>query len=782
MFGTPTPANGFPASPMDKAMSNLTLEEDDDDLTEEANYYRDKYRVAIDLLNETRNELDEFQLSSRELEQELEKELEATEAKQAELQQRIKRLDTERDEWKTKFINLQMMHSSTVSAMQREMDNLRSERDKTLIALRDLEMGNDELERNERVAVSSLLDMEIKYNRAIEEKTLLEQEAIQRQELEEECQRLKDDVRDANNEIAILRDQLARAVVPTPPSSNAPMSPYPSSNAPMSPYPDKRSHSRSASRASAASPTPSHRSTTSTRSNATERSAVTERSGDRSATATPRTVRGLTRSTTAQVLASPAVRRPTITASPSGIPALSRSTTTRNLAAAAAPSPAPRTRPSYAPSPARAASHQAAKTKGFKLLQDLQARLKATDDRIGTKMSRRNLATTATQPVVPRRQPTVSTASSTISAASVATKGSSRTVTSTVSAASHNRVSALNRTPAALSTPGAASDGVFSPSGWVMLSDLEDTPDPTLRASTNPVVPRDDSPSPLERNPSRSSATSRTRPLPSRPAIPSPLTNTLAKSTSRLPSTSLSKSTTTRHRSSLSASTSGMSTVKSSGSPRAPAPSRRTVADRLTSSTRGPPPVSRLHARTPSRSGAMSPSLFAGRPGALSPTLIPGPRRVSISTAADAFPSPPPSASTSTSNSSRASTALRPMPAEDNEPARSHQRAQHGSLGRGLPPAVVNGAAAASSPEKSGAATLPYKRAGRRSSLSAAEAALSGPSGIPGPKPANGRPTSYPGFSDTPPPVPRIPSAVLKENAILKESTRNPSAKWVGRG
>jgi nuclear distribution protein NudE len=34
--------------------------------------------------------------------------------------------------------------------IQREMDNLRSERDKTLVALRDLEMGNDELERNER--------------------------------------------------------------------------------------------------------------------------------------------------------------------------------------------------------------------------------------------------------------------------------------------------------------------------------------------------------------------------------------------------------------------------------------------------------------------------------------------------------------------------------------------------------------------------------------------------------------------------------------------------------
>lgn len=66
---------------------------------------------------------------------------------------------------KSKHVSLQKMHSSTTAAMQvrddelegvnvltiqREMDNLRSERDKTLVALRDLEVGNDELERNER--------------------------------------------------------------------------------------------------------------------------------------------------------------------------------------------------------------------------------------------------------------------------------------------------------------------------------------------------------------------------------------------------------------------------------------------------------------------------------------------------------------------------------------------------------------------------------------------------------------------------------------------------------
>jgi len=43
---------------------------------------------------------DEFQVSSRELEAELEKELEATEARQAELRDRIQRLEIDRDDWK----------------------------------------------------------------------------------------------------------------------------------------------------------------------------------------------------------------------------------------------------------------------------------------------------------------------------------------------------------------------------------------------------------------------------------------------------------------------------------------------------------------------------------------------------------------------------------------------------------------------------------------------------------------------------------------------------------
>lgn len=56
-------------------------------------------------------------------------------------------------------------------------------------------MGNDDLERNERAVSSSLADMESKYSKALEEKILLEHELLEKAGLEEETQRLKDELR-----------------------------------------------------------------------------------------------------------------------------------------------------------------------------------------------------------------------------------------------------------------------------------------------------------------------------------------------------------------------------------------------------------------------------------------------------------------------------------------------------------------------------------------------------------------------------------------------------------
>ncbi|KAK1921923.1 hypothetical protein DB88DRAFT_496522 [Papiliotrema laurentii] len=95
-----------------KMPSSLTLgDEDEGDLAfdspqEEAAHYREKYRRILDMLDETRAELDEFQQSSKELEDELERELSMTEKAQAELKDRIVRLEAEKEEWKVRWYGL----------------------------------------------------------------------------------------------------------------------------------------------------------------------------------------------------------------------------------------------------------------------------------------------------------------------------------------------------------------------------------------------------------------------------------------------------------------------------------------------------------------------------------------------------------------------------------------------------------------------------------------------------------------------------------------------------
>ena len=94
-----------------------------------------------------------------------------------------------------KFISLQTQHNTTVASLQRELDQLRQEHQKVKIQLRELELGNDDLERNERAISSSLHDTEAKYSRALEEKILLEHELLDKANVEAESQRLRDELR-----------------------------------------------------------------------------------------------------------------------------------------------------------------------------------------------------------------------------------------------------------------------------------------------------------------------------------------------------------------------------------------------------------------------------------------------------------------------------------------------------------------------------------------------------------------------------------------------------------
>lgn len=116
--------------------------------------------------------------------------------------------------------------------MNRELDTLRKEHQELKIRYRDLEMGNDDLERTERAISVSLADIEAKYGRVLEEKIILEQELLNKAKVEEEAQRLRDDMRDANSEIQVLRDQLdqykanqSRNSLMTPPTTDSSCSP-----------------------------------------------------------------------------------------------------------------------------------------------------------------------------------------------------------------------------------------------------------------------------------------------------------------------------------------------------------------------------------------------------------------------------------------------------------------------------------------------------------------------------------------------------------------------------
>lgn len=112
-------------------------------------------------------------------------------------------------------MTLQTTHNTTTTSLQRELDTLRKEHQIVKVQLRELEMGNDDLERNERAISSSLADTEQRYARVLEEKILLEQDLYDKANVEEECQRLKDELRGAHITIIALNILLKLATKQT---------------------------------------------------------------------------------------------------------------------------------------------------------------------------------------------------------------------------------------------------------------------------------------------------------------------------------------------------------------------------------------------------------------------------------------------------------------------------------------------------------------------------------------------------------------------------------------
>ncbi|KAL4889199.1 NUDE protein [Aspergillus ambiguus] len=175
---------------------------------DEINFYKTQYE-------QLEAELADFQASSRELEAELEKDIEASEKRERQLKEKVDNLRYEVEEWKTKYKQSKSEGGAAQNNLQKEITTLREANRTLQLKIRDIEVANDDFERQARHTTSSLEDLESKYNMAIERGVLLEEEMRtgeqERETIRIENQRLRDELSELKIESEIIQERLRNA-------------------------------------------------------------------------------------------------------------------------------------------------------------------------------------------------------------------------------------------------------------------------------------------------------------------------------------------------------------------------------------------------------------------------------------------------------------------------------------------------------------------------------------------------------------------------------------------
>ena len=177
-------------------------------VNEELEYYKKQYE-------QLETDLADFQASSKDLEEQLERDIENAEKNERKFREQVEKLNFEVEEWKTKHNASKKDANTAHNALQKEITSLREGKRSLEMRLRDVEVVNDDYERQARNTESSLEDMESKYNVAIERGVLLEEEVKngdqEREALRIENQRLRDELGDLKVESEITLEKLRLA-------------------------------------------------------------------------------------------------------------------------------------------------------------------------------------------------------------------------------------------------------------------------------------------------------------------------------------------------------------------------------------------------------------------------------------------------------------------------------------------------------------------------------------------------------------------------------------------
>lgn len=177
-------------------------------LEEELEYYKKQYE-------QLEGDLADFQTSSKELEEQLERDIDAAEKNERKLKEQVERLGFEVEEWKGKHKQAKGESNNAQNALQKEITTMREQNRGLQLRLRDIEVANDDYERQARNTTSSLEDLDGKLNMAIERGVLMDEEVKtgekEREGLRIENQRLRDELGDLKVESEITLEKLRLA-------------------------------------------------------------------------------------------------------------------------------------------------------------------------------------------------------------------------------------------------------------------------------------------------------------------------------------------------------------------------------------------------------------------------------------------------------------------------------------------------------------------------------------------------------------------------------------------
>lgn len=203
---------------------------------EELSYWKQnalKYKASWIAAQE---ELEEFTIGSRELEAELEAQLEQAEGRTRELHATNQRLINDLEIIKEKLEQQHGQSYQQISSLEEQLAQITAIKDQLHKYVRELEQANDDLERAKRATFVSMDDFEQRMNEVIERNAFLESEVDEKENLLESVQRLKDEARDLRQELAVRQKQVRRSA-PNSPSAEVAPSPAPSPAPLPSPLP-----------------------------------------------------------------------------------------------------------------------------------------------------------------------------------------------------------------------------------------------------------------------------------------------------------------------------------------------------------------------------------------------------------------------------------------------------------------------------------------------------------------------------------------------------------------